>query len=600
MNPTPALASLPAILVQAQDKASPPSMRQSSPIAPAGSDIGAFEAELAALADKALLGASLAGSAGPSGAGSADAEAAGEAQASVMAPRGLQLVPQTKVSRATAGSSQPRQERAKRRTKPDRSKQKHIGAVLADKAGSTPQQAEAPQALGAPGPSSLPPADPRGPDKTQPETKRAQPEINEPEMKTASPSSPRTPGTQAPAPLPQPLGGAIHEPTAKESALPTSDPTSQLAPEPRRTNPAHKEALLRPAQAPQAKAETNGLAQMSLVQMSLAKPKEPIGDRAVPDVSAAVSSGSAKARVALGASEPESPIVAWKAPNPFEAKAPAPAATIQPEGQGGSPLPTLGKVPKASFEQLDPPRHKGVEQWATLTRHEEEAKAALEDLASAKPTLSQTKDVVSDRSPSSSAKGSPAAEQALTEASSPLATKQAGPPLRSAEPIHLASAWEQALVAPPRATEPTPLPAGSPSPPEPAQSLPTQIVEVISPMLTKGQTTSISLALHPPELGSIQIHMELRPEGLVVHIYAENPTGEAALRQALPELRHEISSGSTNAWVDLGSWSERPGRDDSPPPPPPRVRQDEAEEALATPIRTTIPSHTQRLLDIHI
>lgn len=152
-------------------------------------------------------------------------------------------------------------------------------------------------------------------------------------------------------------------------------------------------------------------------------------------------------------------------------------------------------------------------------------------------------------------------------------------PMRQAERPALNEEATDAPVAAPsgpaelpgRNTFPTPPTPDSPqvlNPSTSAQAPHTQVVRMLSPLAhAPDGSYRMSLSLTPEELGHVEVHLELVEGRMNVHLVAATPDAREALRQALPELRHELAEQGIHA-RDLDVSAERregshPSLDDS-------------------------------------
>ncbi len=122
-----------------------------------------------------------------------------------------------------------------------------------------------------------------------------------------------------------------------------------------------------------------------------------------------------------------------------------------------------------------------------------------------------------------------------------------------------------------------------------------QLVAVVAPMrsLLSGAQT-VTIALHPADLGSVQATVVLHGEMLTVRLLAATPAGAAALHASLPELQRGLEADGQRSSVLLGdagafgggggASQHNPGPDTQQQPAPPAV----ATRPAAT---TSTPSH---------
>lgn len=99
--------------------------------------------------------------------------------------------------------------------------------------------------------------------------------------------------------------------------------------------------------------------------------------------------------------------------------------------------------------------------------------------------------------------------------------------------------------------------------PQPAPA--EQLVAVLAPLRHRADGTyELRLELKPPELGRVEIRVEMRDGVMHAHLRAEQPGAAQALRDALTQLRdhltgHGVQTGALN--VDAGGAGARRGHD---------------------------------------
>ena len=98
-----------------------------------------------------------------------------------------------------------------------------------------------------------------------------------------------------------------------------------------------------------------------------------------------------------------------------------------------------------------------------------------------------------------------------------------------------------------------------------------QLVSVISPLrVSSDGTRSLTVALHPGDLGDVRVTVTTTDQGVVVRMSAASDAGHDALRQNLPQLQQQLTSHGQRATVvlaDAGSGTMRTGNQDNLNPP---------------------------------
>jgi flagellar hook-length control protein FliK len=84
-----------------------------------------------------------------------------------------------------------------------------------------------------------------------------------------------------------------------------------------------------------------------------------------------------------------------------------------------------------------------------------------------------------------------------------------------------------------------------------------QIVQVVAPLRTaKDGDYTLSLQLHPAELGPVTVRVDVHQGVLSVHMMADNAQGHDALNQSLNDLRSQLEAGGVRTGdIGLGSRS---------------------------------------------
>ncbi len=79
-----------------------------------------------------------------------------------------------------------------------------------------------------------------------------------------------------------------------------------------------------------------------------------------------------------------------------------------------------------------------------------------------------------------------------------------------------------------------------------------QLVSVISPLrVSSDGTRSLTVALHPGDLGDVRVTVTTTDQGVVVRMSAASDAGHDALRQNLPQLQQQLTSHGQRATVVL-------------------------------------------------
>jgi flagellar hook-length control protein FliK len=80
-----------------------------------------------------------------------------------------------------------------------------------------------------------------------------------------------------------------------------------------------------------------------------------------------------------------------------------------------------------------------------------------------------------------------------------------------------------------------------------------QLVDVLSPPRpTAGGTYTVTIALHPDELGEVRATVTAGDDQVTVRLVASTGDGDDALRQALPQLHAGLSAGGQRTTVTVG------------------------------------------------
>jgi flagellar hook-length control protein FliK len=106
-------------------------------------------------------------------------------------------------------------------------------------------------------------------------------------------------------------------------------------------------------------------------------------------------------------------------------------------------------------------------------------------------------------------------------------------------------------------------PIESPAPAAPIQPPHTQIVSAVTPLRQEGDGSyTLSLELHPAELGRVHVEVHMNGGELSLHIRAENQDAGNLLRHSLSDLRRELQAagvGVGDLEVGVDGQSSRHG-----------------------------------------
>jgi flagellar hook-length control protein FliK len=85
-----------------------------------------------------------------------------------------------------------------------------------------------------------------------------------------------------------------------------------------------------------------------------------------------------------------------------------------------------------------------------------------------------------------------------------------------------------------------------------------EAVEHVLRLASSGGVTHARIALHPAELGSVDVHLRSTSEGIVARVVAHSPEAVHTLQQAAGDLRRSLESqGLTLLNLDIGASGER-------------------------------------------
>ncbi|MGH9048049.1 MAG: flagellar hook-length control protein FliK, partial [Acidimicrobiales bacterium] len=109
-------------------------------------------------------------------------------------------------------------------------------------------------------------------------------------------------------------------------------------------------------------------------------------------------------------------------------------------------------------------------------------------------------------------------------------------------------------LTPPLASSPAPVAAhnGPVAPREAMPGVAGQLVSVLSPPRpTANGTYTVTVSLHPESLGEVQATVTAGHDQVSVRLVAINPTGAAAIQQALPQLQEALSTAGQRTSITL-------------------------------------------------
>jgi hypothetical protein len=161
-------------------------------------------------------------------------------------------------------------------------------------------------------------------------------------------------------------------------------------------------------------------------------------------------------------------------------------------------------------------------------------------------------------------------------------------------PLDPASAAHEADVAP----APASVGASQAKPVGPAAGIPPTMNEQLSegldvdglagsisrPLSNGDGSYTVTVAMHPPELGHLQAVMSLDGDDLQVSITPQGQAGHDALARALHDLRDQLAGGGVNVSVTLRDPSSQSGGDDPHPSPAPDGPDAPGPATTATPV----------------
>lgn len=163
-----------------------------------------------------------------------------------------------------------------------------------------------------------------------------------------------------------------------------------------------------------------------------------------------------------------------------------------------------------------------------------------------------------------------ASAQPATDAAAAAAAAAAGAPQPAAAPKSAphpaavqadtnALAAAVATAAAPQAASPVAAPHAAPAHVAPAVSV--QLVAAVGPLkLSADGVQTLTMMLHPADLGSVQVRAELRDGVVSLQLIGSTDIGREALRAALPDLRRDLLDAGVNTGsLELGSGSPDTG-----------------------------------------
>jgi flagellar hook-length control protein FliK len=146
--------------------------------------------------------------------------------------------------------------------------------------------------------------------------------------------------------------------------------------------------------------------------------------------------------------------------------------------------------------------------------------------------------------------------------------------------------------------------AATVAPPPPSE----QLVSVLTPLRsTQSGSYTLRLELKPPELGRVEMRVEMRDGVLHASIHAEHQSSAQQLRDALGDLRDRLGAEGvrtgdlTVSDGSVGSRHNEGGRaSESPDAGPQPASNDELTPPDATPVTPPLDSEAASLLDVRV
>ncbi|HTZ10480.1 MAG TPA: flagellar hook-length control protein FliK [Acidimicrobiales bacterium] len=161
--------------------------------------------------------------------------------------------------------------------------------------------------------------------------------------------------------------------------------------------------------------------------------------------------------------------------------------------------------------------------------------------------------------------------------------------------------------APVPAPAPAPPPAAAPPAPAltapPAPPAPQQVVTVLSPLRTTGDGThEVTIALEPEGMGTVKATITVNAQQVTVQLGVDSDEARDALRQALPQLRHELGTDGSSATVLLSDGRQSSAQPHARPPAggPAGADDEETDPDVPTPVTTPAATASPGLVDLHL
>jgi len=207
------------------------------------------------------------------------------------------------------------------------------------------------------------------------------------------------------------------------------------------------------------------------------------------------------------------------------------------------PAPTAATPPTAPLSTAQPPTAPAPAPQPDATTNARTPASSHPSVATPQPGPAQA---------SSAALASAAVAAAPTGAGDqPAADAKPGAPDRSTAAdgtsslaTQLPQAAQMTAPAQPLAMNtPQPQLPPPPQPPYPSGAVAQQVIQVVAPLRSaKDGDYTLSLQLHPAELGAVTVRVEVQQGVLSVHLAADHAHGHEALSQSLADLRTQLQS----------------------------------------------------------
>ena len=209
----------------------------------------------------------------------------------------------------------------------------------------------------------------------------------------------------------------------------------------------------------------------------------------------------------------------------------APATVVTSPKASGRPAVAVDAKPRNDDKTPSPPAPvaatptaDAVPSVATLTQAGQPQGSS--DLMSAAGTVAVAGAPTSDHAKSAAPKTATPDRPSVGDATPHFDAQLSAPPLAPATA-------QVASVVPPQ----------QPQPAYPAGMVSQQIVQVVAPLRTaKDGDYTLSLQLHPADLGAVTVRVEVQQGVLSVHMSAEHAHGHEALSQSLADLRTQLQT----------------------------------------------------------